>query len=468
MQNSQSLVANKSIYSDKKLSQIIGGAGNDTLISSYQTQWASELSYKPMVGYNGLGEEVRYTLSYLEHTLVGGGNLLDGGAGNDFIKSERPDKTLSNGINTLSGGEGNDTLIGSYGDILTGGVGVDTFKLCEFARTTDQALTVTDFKTGTLGDKLDFSDYREGLGSVGVLIDNVFDSSVFRAYQNGNSVEIQINNEKWFGNPDADPTNDKWTTALKLENVSAKNFTRENFVNLGDQFLKFYIDGSDIAETIQGGGFNDEIRAGGGNDIVNAGDGNDVIWAGSGNDLVNGGVGNDALNGGIGNDALFGETGNDVLDAGDGNDMMDGGLGNDNVIGGLGNDVILGGAGNDTLTGAGSLKNGVGEIDQMTGGVGVDIFNLGFSKSGFYDDGNASSFGRSDYALITDFAVGQDKLQLKGAASGYYLAASGVAGVSGIGLYAEQGATDELVAIIRTANASALNWNNTVKTAVFI
>jgi hypothetical protein len=64
--------------------------------------------------------------------------------------------------------------------------------------------------------------------------------------------------------------------------------------------------------------------------------------------------------------------------------------------------------------------------------------------------------------------VGQDKLQLDGSASGYYLAASGVTGVSGIGLYAEQGATDELIAIIRSANSTVLNVANTVNTAIFV
>ena len=76
--------------------------------------------------------------------------------------------------------------------------------------------------------------------------------------------------------------------------------------------------------------------------------------------------------------------------------------------------------------------------------------------------------GRNDYVLITDFTVGQDRLQLDGAASGYYLGESGVNGVSGTGLWAEQGATDELIAIIRSANTTAVNSTNTVSMALFI
>ena len=44
----------------------------------------------------------------------------------------------------------------------------------------------------------------------------------------------------------------------------------------------------------------------------------------------------------------------------------------------------------------------------------------------------------------------------------------GVTGVTGIGLYAEQGATDELIAIIRSANTTVLSAANTVNTGIFV
>jgi hypothetical protein len=43
-----------------------------------------------------------------------------------------------------------------------------------------------------------------------------------------------------------------------------------------------------------------------------------------------------------------------------------------------------------------------------------------------------------------------------------------VSGVTGTDLYAEQGATDELIAIIRSANNTVLDKANTVNTAVFV
>jgi Ca2+-binding RTX toxin-like protein len=146
-----------------------------------------------------------------------------------------------------------------------------------------------------------------------------------------------------------------------------------------------------------------------------------------------------------------------------------GGTGANDLDGGAGTDNLNGGAGNDTLAGCFFGANGGrSEIDPLVGGVGSDIFQLGWASGRFYDDGNTKNAGRADYVLITDFMVGQDKLQLDGAAANYYLGASGVSGVTGTGLWAEQGATDELIAIIRSANSTALNATNTVNTALFV
>jgi Ca2+-binding RTX toxin-like protein len=187
------------------------------------------------------------------------------------------------------------------------------------------------------------------------------------------------------------------------------------------------------------------------------------------------GDGTDILSGienvttGSANDSLVGNSVDNNLSSGLGNDSLDGGAGNDMLGAGIGNDSLLGGLGNDTLTGCFNGTNGGrSEIDTLVGGVGNDIFQIGWASGQFYDDGNAANAGRTDYILITDFTVGQDKLQLDGASANYYLGESGVTGVSGIGLYAEQGTTDELIAIIRSANTTALNDANTVKAAIFV
>jgi Ca2+-binding RTX toxin-like protein len=263
-------------------------------------------------------------------------------------------------------------------------------------------------------------------------------------------------------------------------------------------------------DTLVGNSVSNDIEGGLGNDTLDAGVGNDTLEGGVGNDSLLGGAGNDELMGGVGNDTMRGGEGIDCADyeavsvalnvnlatgtatgegidilleienicAGSGNDTLvgnsvsndiEGGLGNDIVDAGAGNDSLMGGLGNDTLTGCFNGANGGrSEIDAITGGVGNDIFQLGWTSGQFYDDGNAANAGRGDYVLITDFTVGQDRLQLDGAAANYYLGESGVTGVSGTGLWSERGATDELIAIIRSANSTVLNAGNTVNTGLFI
>ncbi len=122
--------------------------------------------------------------------------------------------------------------------------------------------------------------------------------------------------------------------------------------------------------------------------VQNGTSGNDTMNGKAGDDVLNGGSGHDRLNGGAGDDVLNGGSGNDVLDGGSGDDILNGGSGNDALEGGAGDDVLFGGSGNDILHG------GLGD-DILTGGAGDDIF----------------VFGGSD--RITDFAIGEDKIDLR-------------------------------------------------------
>ncbi len=81
-----------------------------------------------------------------------------------------------------------------------------------------------------------------------------------------------------------------------------------------------------------------------------------------------------------------------------------------------GNDVVTGGKGNDTISGIASKGKNLGlrQIDTLTGSAGADTFLLADARGTFYTDGNASSQGSKDYAVIKDFSIADgDKIQVK-------------------------------------------------------
>lgn len=88
--------------------------------------------------------------------------------------------------------------------------------------------------------------------------------------------------------------------------------------------------------------------------------------------------------------------------------------GDDILLGGLGNDLLNCRVGDDTLSGINTTsisRSGLNEIDTLTGGSSHDIFVLGDSNRIYSNDGTNST-GAGDYALITDFHVSEDILQL--------------------------------------------------------
>ncbi|NEO90072.1 MAG: calcium-binding protein [Moorea sp. SIO3G5] len=179
------------------------------------------------------------------------------------------------------------------------------------------------------------------------------------------------------------------------------------------------LEGDDIIIGLEG---NDLLLGQEGNDILIGGSGNDFLFGGSDNDFLSGDSGNDSLFGESGNDSLFGGSGNDSLSGGSGNDSLSGGSGNDSLsgdsgndslFGGLGNDSLSGGDGNDRIVGVDPTSNnpGVNEIDILTGGAGADTFVIGDQNNAYYV--GQGLFGFNDYAVITDFQSGTDKIQLK-------------------------------------------------------
>ena len=133
----------------------------------------------------------------------------------------------------------------------------------------------------------------------------------------------------------------------------------------------------------------------------------------------------------------------------------------DKILGGDGNDIITGAV----KTGATAVSLGKGQIDTLTGGAGKDVFVLGDSRGVFYNDNINFNSGSSDYALITDFSLIDDKLQLL---NGSYLTTVSSGKLS---LYWDRNNNgslnlsgnnqDEMIALINgvtTLNSSNINW----------
>ena len=158
----------------------------------------------------------------------------------------------------------------------------------------------------------------------------------------------------------------------------------------------------------------------------------------------------------MGIDNLFGGEGNDLLRGEENDDGLVGEDGNDFLRGGEGNDLLTGGNGDDRLEGADFFfaEDGKGQIDNLTGGKGKDVFVLG-NFNGFlpgralYDDGDASSRGTDDFAVINDFTDGEDRIQLTGRFD-YRLEEVDVRGFTGVGIFIDNsGSTaDELIGIV--------------------
>ncbi|MFB2916913.1 hypothetical protein [Aerosakkonema funiforme] len=177
---------------------------------------------------------------------------------------------------------------------------------------------------------------------------------------------------------------------------------------------------------------------------------NDNLASGAADDTISGGAANDKISGGDGNDLLLGNSDSDILN---------GGRGNDSVFGGTGGDRVFGDEGDDILTGAdAAVGRGFGEIDPLTGGVGSDRFVLGVTEGTFYSDGNISSSGIGDYALITDFNALEDTIQLSGSKSSYSLGESPTGLTAGTAIFLNE-SLPELIAIVQGSTSLSLSAN---------
>jgi Ca2+-binding RTX toxin-like protein len=239
------------------------------------------------------------------------------------------------------------------------------------------------------------------------------------------------------------------TVTIGTQNIK-QDFTSDRQSTQGNDILN----GTIIADTIDGLGGNDRISGFAGNDLLRGQAGNDILDGGEGNDTLIGDIGADTLIGGNGidsasyyysttavtanlsnitlntgeaqgdtynsienligaatansnltgnssNNSLLGYAGNDTLNGGGGNDYLTSGAGNDTLNGGIDNDTLIGGAGNDTL-------NGDDGNDNLTGGAGNDILNggNGIDYASYYASTTAVTANLSNIVLNTGDALG--------------------------------------------------------------
>jgi Ca2+-binding RTX toxin-like protein len=490
---------------------LAGGGGNDSLLGGNGIDSANFSKAIQAISLNltlgtaqGEGSDV---LVGMENGIGGSGNdtltgdakanRLDGGVGNDLLSG-------GGGNDTMNGGDGNDSLSGGEGnDSLLGGNGIDTANFSQAIQGISLNLKIGSAQ-GEGSDVL--VGMENGIGGSG--------NDTLTGDAQANWLDGGVGNDTLIGGNGDDSLaggggNDSVVGGSGVDTADFSQATQGITLNLTRGTAQG--EGSDVLVGMEngiGGSGNDTLTGDAKANRFDGGVGNDLVSGGVGKDTINGGDGNDTLAGGGGNDSVVGGNGVDTADfsqankgislnltlgtaqgegsdvlvgmengiGGSGNDTLtgdaqanrlDGGVGNDSVNGGLGSDSLVGGAGSDTLTGClqGSL-GGLGEVDSLTGGEGVDWFRLGNAAGTFYNDGQATLEGRSDYALITDFQAGVDRLILAGMASNYSLRNSSTRNAPSYEIFKENGNTDELVAILQSA--SLLTASNTINNAIYV
>jgi hypothetical protein len=123
-----------------------------------------------------------------------------------------------------------------------------------------------------------------------------------------------------------------------------------------------------------------------------------------------------------------------------------------------GSDVITGTAAAETISGVpfASALHGKGSVDKLTGNGGSDLFLLGRAGQRFYEgDGTAG------LAVISDFQLGQDRIQLQGVSKDYALSSGRYSGINGTYIsVAIGGERIGFVEGLRPAGLNALQLND--------
>ncbi|MGF1539619.1 MAG: right-handed parallel beta-helix repeat-containing protein [Pleurocapsa sp.] len=163
---------------------------------------------------------------------------------------------------------------------------------------------------------------------------------------------------------------------------------------------------------------------------------NDVSLSGNVPNIVYGTDSSETISGTDGDSYLIGLNSNDILEGKGGEDYLDGGADNDTLYGGLGNDTLIGGGQRNSLFGGDGDDIFIGGKDQdlIEGGNGKDRYIIGDENNIYYSDSTWY-----DHAIITDFELTEDTIQLRGEASDYTIKPANSQGIYGTGIFYENG-----------------------------
>src|SRR5450830_1658113 len=359
----------------------------------------------------------------------GGSDTLDGGAGNDTLDGygslqggAGDDLLLVHGVDVerpmvASGGDGNDTFdidgIEGAGTVVTGGAGSDLYRIVDLRQ---GIATVTDFRSGTGGDRIDISAALRDTYYFIYIGGNPFAGGFLNLVQEGTDTLLC-----W----DKYGLGTEVRTLLRLTNVEAASLTSANFTHgidpTGKTVTGLHLVGNGAVNLLQGSGLNDTLVGGDGGTGLNGGHGADLLIGGNGIDSLFGGGGNDTLVGGAGDYLNGGADGADLyvlrsadirvdpasnyngmiriefvtdryalsgdlyyVEAGlarsillvgtESNDVLKGNVGNDTLEGGVGDDTLEGGAGDDRY-----LADTTGDVIVEAANGGRDSVDVTFA-----------------------------------------------------------------------------------------
>ena len=371
-------------------------------------------------------ERVHFTGTSKADTLFGGSvsSVLLGRGGDDTL-------TGSDGDDQIEGNEGNDTMKGNGGsDQLDGGEGDDKIY-------TRHSTTVAG--NGTIfagpGNDLVSTEFTGqptvGYGSDTIEMGEGDDEMVALGFGSsfGPTYALAGNIQRYDGGPgndigSADFGNQSQAITFIEGMDNSIDFPDGSYYRHFER-LRYMVTGSGNDRIILTGRVTQDVSLREGNDVVNMGMGVDMVFGGAGEDslVADWSLGDDASIGGIyfnaGNASLArndtatnaivdriiapefehiyftGGSKDDVIVATNGSDVLKGMRGSDQLRTYEGDDLLLG---CDPLNG-----RGAGEVDQLTGDGGADVFVLGDADGRFYDDGNAATAGprrlREDHRL---------------------------------------------------------------------